>query len=72
MTGQFPFKLSRGNNYIDLLYDFDSNTILVEAVPNRQTQTMSNAWKKLINHLWARCHEYTHLVLDNELSNNLR
>ena len=34
LTGQFPYKSSRGNAYIYVLYHYDSNAILVEPVPN--------------------------------------
>ena len=72
LTGQFPFKSSRGNTYIYLLYDYDSNAILVEAVPNRQAQTLAKAWEKLTNRLRQCGHSYTHFVLDNELSADLK
>ena len=71
LTGQFPVKTSRGHRYIYLLYDYDSNAILVEPVQNRQAQTIAKAWKKLTDRLWQQGHPYLHFVLDNELSTNL-
>ena len=35
ITGQFPYKSSTGNRYIYVLYDYNSNAILVQAIPNR-------------------------------------
>ena len=35
ITGAFPFKSSRGNQYLYILYDFDSNAILVEPMKSR-------------------------------------
>ena len=51
LTGQFPFKSSRDNAYSCVLYGYDSNAILVEAVQNCHAQTLANAWTKLINYL---------------------
>ena len=36
LTGAFPFKSSRGNKYLYILYDFDSNAILVQPLQTRQ------------------------------------
>ena len=36
LTGRFPYKSARGNQYILLVYDYDSNAILVQPLPNRQ------------------------------------
>ena len=71
LTGNFPFKLSRGNCYIYILYDHDLNAILVEPVQNCQAHTLANAWEVLTNRLWQSEHTHAHFVLDNELSNDL-
>ena len=39
-TGRFPQKLSRGNQYIMVLIEIDSNAILVEAMKNHTTGEM--------------------------------
>jgi len=39
-TGRFPQKSSRGNQYIMVLIEIDSNAILVEAMKNRMTGEM--------------------------------
>ena len=36
LCGRFPHRSTRGNEYILLLYDYDSNVILVEALSSRQ------------------------------------
>ena len=46
LTGQFPYKSSMGNRYIYVMYDYDSNTILVQAIPNQQAQAIAQAWEK--------------------------
>ena len=36
LTGRFPHKSSRGNQYLLVIYDYDSNAILVEALQSKQ------------------------------------
>ena len=45
LTGRFPYRSSRGNQYLLLMYDYDSNAILVEPLKNRKSETILNAWK---------------------------
>lgn len=35
LTGRFPYQSSRGNNYLMVVYKYDANAILVEALKNR-------------------------------------
>ena len=44
LTGKFPFTSSQGNQYILIVYDYDSNAILVEALNNRQAATIVKTW----------------------------
>jgi hypothetical protein len=37
LAGRLPVTSSQGNNYIFLLYDYDSNTINVQAIPSPTT-----------------------------------
>jgi hypothetical protein len=37
-TGKFPKKSSKGNQFIMVLIEIDSNTILVEAMKNRSAR----------------------------------
>ena len=41
LTGRFPHCSSRGNTYILIVYDHDSNAILGTALKNRQAATLS-------------------------------
>ena len=68
LTGRFPHQSSRGNNYIFLAYNYDSNAILVEAIPNRETATIIAAWKKTHDRLQRNGVATKHYVLDNECS----
>ena len=44
-TGRFPHQSLRGNEYIMIMYDFDSNKILHAPMKNRQAQKIDNAWE---------------------------
>ena len=49
LTGRFPYKSSRGNEYILIAFHYDSNAILGLPLKNRQAKTITNAWKTLQN-----------------------
>ena len=57
ITGWFPYKSSRGNECIYVLYDYVSNAILETLMANRQAKTITMTWKTLYNRLtkkiWA-------------------
>ena len=72
ITGSFPFKSSRGNQYIYLLYDYDSNAIFVEPMKTRQAQEITTTWKKLYERLSHHGHTCKHFILDNECSEDLK
>ena len=50
-TGQFPVRSSAGNQYILVLYDYDSNTILTEALKTRHGPEILKAYAKIIQYL---------------------
>ena len=61
-----------GNRYIYVLYGYDSNAILVKAIPNQQEQTIENAWENLTKRLNTNGHKYNNFILDNEISAELK
>ena len=61
-----------GNRYIYVLYDYDLNAILVQAIPNRQAQAIANAWENLTNRLNTNGHKYNNFILDTEISAELK
>ena len=71
-TGKFPYRSTRGNNYIMVAYNYDVNAILAEQVKNRQAATLLEAWtiinNKFVN-VGVRPNTY---VMDNEISNDLK
>jgi hypothetical protein len=46
-TGRFLCPSESGNNYLMVMYDYDSNAILAEPVPNRSKKCLLEAYKKL-------------------------
>ena len=42
-TGQFPTRYKRGNRYIMVMVDIDSNTILVDPLKNRMDAELTKA-----------------------------
>jgi hypothetical protein len=67
-TGQFPQKSSRGNQYIMVLIEIDSNAILVEAMKTRTTGEMIRAYQVLVNRLHSAGVTPKMHILDNECS----
>ena len=47
LTGQFPHKSSRGNSYLFVLYDYDTNAILFDPLKTRQAHEITTAFKKI-------------------------
>jgi hypothetical protein len=70
--GRFPTKSSRGNQYIMVLTEVDSDAILVEPMKNRTAGEMVRAYQALIDRLnsagiFPKLH-----ILDNECSADLK
>lgn len=49
LTGRFPKRSVRGNEYILACYHYDANAILVQPLKNCQAQIITDAWE-LISH----------------------
>ena len=72
LTGRFPTRSISGNEYILVCYHYDSNAILVEALKNRQAQTITDAWIKISKRLSLVGAAPNKWVLDNEISQTLK
>ena len=70
LTGQFPYKYSMGNQYIYLMSNYDSNAILVQAIPNKQAKIIAQVWEKLTEQMTMNGHKYNNFILDNEFLRN--
>ena len=71
-TGRFPTRSSRGNQYIMVLAEVDSDAILVEAMRNRTAGEMVKTYNKLIHRLKACGIQPKHHILDNECSEEFK
>ena len=49
LTGRFPYKSFRGNNYILIAYHGDANAIIGTLVKNRQANALKNTWLHIDN-----------------------
>ena len=72
LPGRFPHKSSRGHEYLLVVYDYDSNAILVEPLPSRQAAVINKAWKKIHTKLRKGGNEPKLYIIDNEVSNELK
>ena len=72
LTGKFPHKSSRGYQYILVMYDYDSNAIIVEALKTRQAKEITTAFEKCTKRI-IRCNDRpTLFIMDNECSTDLK
>ena len=71
-TGKFPKKSSKGNHYIMVLIEIDSNAILVEAMKNRSAGEMIRAYLVLVSHLCNAGVSPKMHILDNECSEEFK
>ena len=72
LTGRFPFPSSRGNNYVMIMYDYDSNAILAEPVKNRQTGELKTEFLTMYTKLANRGRSPNLFILDNKCSYELK
>ena len=68
LTGRYPHISSRGNQYILVVYDYDSSGILVEPLKNRQAAEITKAWMAIHNRLSRHGNSPQLYILDNEVS----
>jgi hypothetical protein len=70
--GRFPKKSSRGNQYIMVLREIDSDSILIEPMKNRTTGKMIRAYQTLIDCLRTAGIIPELHILDNECSKDFK
>jgi hypothetical protein len=71
-TGRFPVTSSRGNRYIMIMYDYDSNAILSHPMKNRSTNELTQACSNLLDLLLAKGIRPKLHRLDNEAPAKLK
>jgi hypothetical protein len=65
-TGRFPVVSSKGNKYIMILYDYDSNAILAQPIKDRTAPELSKSFQVMEQELVARGLKPKLMKLDNE------
>jgi hypothetical protein len=71
-TGRFPVVSSKGNTYIMILYDYDSNAILAQPIKDRSAPELLRAFQVMEQELVARGLKLKLMKLDNEASKLLK
>jgi hypothetical protein len=72
LTGKFPNISARGNQYLLIAYDYDSNAILAEPLKNKTAGEIKRGWIELNNILHSRRVQPSTYILDNEASQDLK
>jgi hypothetical protein len=67
-TGIFPVVSSKGNKYIMILYDYDSNAILAQPIKDRTATELLKAFQIMEQEFVARGLKPKLMTLDNEAS----
>jgi hypothetical protein len=71
-TGRLPVVSSKGNKYIMILYDYDSNAILAQPIKDRTAPELLKAFQVMEQELVARRLKPKLVKLDNEASKLLK
>lgn len=72
-TGQYPTTSQRGNKYIMVLVEIDSNAILVEPMKSQNDSKMIRAYDAIVQRLLsAGMQPKKHVLLDNKISDNMK
>ena len=64
-TGRFPYKSYSGNQYLLVLYGYDSNGIVSEALKLCQSKELVTAFKKYYTKIKAHIKIHNLFILDN-------
>ena len=72
LTGRFPIQSNLGANYIFVLYDYDSNAILVRPLRNRSAHEIHRVFTSVHTYLVTRGLRPRLHTLDNEASTILK
>jgi hypothetical protein len=70
--GRFPLVLSKGNKYIMILYDYDSNAILAQPIKDQTAPELIKDFQVMEQRLVARGLKPKLMKLDNEASKLLK
>ena len=71
-TGRFPTRSQRGNKYIMVMVEIDSNAILVEPINSRNDHELARAYRVLMTRLQQAGIVPKKHILDNEVSEAMK
>ena len=71
-TGKFPTRSKRGNKYIMVMVEIDSNAIVVDPVKNRTDAELTRAYRAMMLRLKQVGITPQKHILDNEVSNAMK
>jgi hypothetical protein len=71
-TGPFPVLSSKGNKYLMILYDYDSNAIMAQPIKDRTAPELLRAFQVMEQELVAHGLKQKLMKLDNEASKLLK
>ena len=71
LTGKFPFRSAKGNQYILVAYHTDANAIYGQALKNRESLSIVNAWEIINKKFENAAVTPETYVIDNEASLDL-
>ena len=71
-TRKFPTISSRGNHYIFVFNNYDTNSIHATSIPNRQAASICTAWENNYKSLIQHGHPTDIHILDNKCSQDLK
>ena len=72
LTGRFPHRSSRGNEYLLIVYDHDSNSILHSPLKNKTGAEIKRGWISIHERLMKGGNQPKIYILDNEASADLK
>ena len=72
LTGKFPFRSAKGNQYIVVAYHYDGNAIIGKAIKNRESKSITQAWQALNTSFATAGTQPKSYIVDNEASLELK
>ena len=72
LTGRFPYRSQKGNQYILIAYHEDANLIYGQALNNRESASIVRAWTEINNKFDKAGASPNTYVIDNEASSELK
>ena len=71
-TGRFPYRSSRGSDYILVGFNYNGNCILGEPIRNREAKSITTAWAIMNGKFHIVVVQPEVYLLDNEISQEFK